>query len=194
MASTFREALLFFDKIGIYDVILPFLLVFTIVFAILEKTKVFGTEEIEGKKYTRKNLNAMTAFIIGFLVIASSKLVETIAQVSAHMVVLLMLSVFFLLLVGSFYKESPEGVFLDETWEKIFMVIMFIGISVIFLNAIKTESGESWWSWFWNYLSSHWSSQGIASIILIVIVLIFMGYIVTYDRPKTKSVKKEESK
>ena len=44
MASTFREVLLFFEQIGIYDVVLPFLLVFTIVFAILEKTKLFGTE------------------------------------------------------------------------------------------------------------------------------------------------------
>ena len=55
MVSTFRGALEFFEDIGIYDVILPFLLIFTIVFAILEKTKVFGTEEIEGTKNTKKN-------------------------------------------------------------------------------------------------------------------------------------------
>ena len=41
--SVFRGIIEFFEKIGIYDVVLPFLLVFTIVFAILEKTKVFGT-------------------------------------------------------------------------------------------------------------------------------------------------------
>ena len=55
MTSAFRGAIEFFDKIGVYDVILPFLLVFTIVFAILEKTKVFGTDDIEGKKLTKKN-------------------------------------------------------------------------------------------------------------------------------------------
>ncbi|MDP7506475.1 MAG: hypothetical protein QF362_03470, partial [Candidatus Woesearchaeota archaeon] len=57
--SAFREALIFFGEIGIYDVVLPFLLVFTIIFAILEKTKVFGMEEVDGVKVTRKNLNAI---------------------------------------------------------------------------------------------------------------------------------------
>jgi len=192
MASTFREAIEFFDRIGIYDVILPFLLVFTIIFAILEKTKVFGMEEIDGKKYTRKNLNAMVSFVIAFLVIASSKLVETITQVSSHMVILLLLAIFFLILVGSFYKEG-EGVFLEDRWKLLFMIIMFLGIVVIFLNAIKTESGESWWEWFWDYLSDHWTSTGVTSIILIIVILIFMYYIVN-PTPKTKGTKAEKEK
>ena len=60
MVSNFRENLSFFETIGIFDVVLPFLLVFTIVFAILEKTKVFGTDDIGGVKYSKKNLNAIT--------------------------------------------------------------------------------------------------------------------------------------
>jgi len=191
MASTFREAIEFFDRMGIYDVILPFLLVFTIIFAILEKTKVFGMEEIDGKKYTRKNLNAMISFVIAFLVIASSKLVETITQVSSHMVILLLLAVFFLILVGSFYKEG-EGVFLEDRWKLLFMIIMFVGIVVIFLNAIKTDDGETWWEWFWDYLSDHWTSTGVASIILIVVILGFMYYIVNPSESKAKK-KKEPS-
>src|SRR3989337_1536276 len=99
--TPFRQVLVFFDSIGLFDVVLPFLLVFTVVFAILEKTKVFGIEEIEGKKYTRKNLNSIAAFVIAFLVIASARLVEIVTTVSANMVVLLLLVVLFLLLVGS---------------------------------------------------------------------------------------------
>ena len=96
MATPFRQVLDFFDSIGLFDVVLPFLLVFTIVFAILEKTKVLGQEEIEGKKYTKKNLNAIAAFSIAFLVIASSQLVEIITTVSANAVIVLFLSVLFL--------------------------------------------------------------------------------------------------
>ncbi len=102
MATPFRQVIEFFDTIGLFDVVLPFLLVFTIVFAILEKTKVLGMEEIEGKKYTKKNLNAIAAFVMAFLVVASSQLVEIITKVSANAVVVLFLSVLFLLLVGSF--------------------------------------------------------------------------------------------
>ena len=50
--SAFRGIIGFLDKIGVYDVILPFLLVFTIVFAILEKTKVLGLDKIDGKEFS----------------------------------------------------------------------------------------------------------------------------------------------
>ncbi|MAG08619.1 hypothetical protein CMO89_04040 [Candidatus Woesearchaeota archaeon] len=189
--SAFREALEFFGDIGIYDVVLPFLLVFTIIFAILEKTKVFGMEEVDGVKYTKKNLNAIASFVIAFMVIASSKLVETITTISSQVVILLMLSIFFLLLVGSFYnaEDFKEGVFLKSPWNAIFMIIMFVGIVFIFLQAIKTKSGESWLEWFWKFLSEHWSSRGIASIILLIIII---GFMVVVINPKEKTKKEVE--
>jgi len=189
MVSTFRAAIEFFDEIGIYDVILPFLLVFTIVFAILEKTKIFGTEDADGKKVTKKNLNSMAAFVIAFLVIASSKLVETITEVSANVVILLLLSVFFLLLIGSFYKEG-EPVFLEGKWKSVFMIIMFVGIVAIFLHGIKTDSGEPWLEWAWDELTNNWTSTSIASVILVIVVVAFMFYIVKGEESTTKSEKK----
>ena len=123
--SVFRGVIVFFDKLGIYDVVLPFLLIFTIVFAILEKTRVLGSDEIEGKKYSKKNLNAMVAFVTAFLVVASTKLVSVINIAIANTILLLLLVVLFLLLVGSFFKEG-EGVFLEGFWKYLFMIIMFI--------------------------------------------------------------------
>jgi len=57
----------FFDKLGVFDVLLPFLLVFTLVYALLEKTRIFGVDRVGEMEYSRKNLNAMTAFSIAFL-------------------------------------------------------------------------------------------------------------------------------
>jgi hypothetical protein len=93
------NVLLFFQRIGIYDVVLPFLLVFTITFAIFEKSKILGMEKIDEKEYTKKNLNAMASFVIAFLVIASSRLVEAVTRVSSNIVILVLLGVFYLLLV-----------------------------------------------------------------------------------------------
>jgi hypothetical protein len=166
--------------------------VFTIVFAILEKTKVFGTVKIGDETYTQKNLNAMTAFIVAFLVIASSKLVEIITNVSSQMVVLLLGSVFFLVLVGSFFKEG-EPVFLETGWKSVFMIIMFIGLVLIFLQAIPTESGQPWLEWFWEYLGRHWSSTAVGSIILMAGIIIFI-YWVTSSGPSAAGSKKEEKK
>ena len=74
--SVFGGTLVFFHDIGIYDVVLPFLLTFTIVFAMLEKTKIYGTEKDEkGNLVTRKNLNSMTAFVAGFFVVATTAII-----------------------------------------------------------------------------------------------------------------------
>ena len=174
--TPFREVLNFFDSIGLFDVVLPFLLVFTIVFAIFEKTKVLGTEDIEGKKYTKKNLNAIASFAIAFLVVASSQLVEIITTVSSRAVVVLFLSVLFLLLVGSFYKEG-EPVFLQGGWKVTFMIIVFIAIVGIFLDAIKSPDGRSWLERLGDFSSSG-SDMLAGSILLLGIVVLFVVYAV----------------
>ena len=60
MATAFREIIEFMEKLGVYDIVLPFLLVFVVVFAILEKTKVFGTEKIDLKQNTQRNTLKIT--------------------------------------------------------------------------------------------------------------------------------------
>ena len=183
MVSRFREIIDFFDTIGLYDVVLPFILVFTITFAILEKTKVLGTEG----HATKKNLNAMVAFVVSFLVVASSKLVEIITQVSSQMVVLLMLSVLFLLLIGSFMKEG-EGVHLKGGWQTFFMFLMFIGIVLIFLGAIKNEDGDTLLEVFWDFLQGTGSgSAAVGSIVLLIILILVMTYLIRDPKKEEKT-------
>ncbi len=180
-------AIEFFRDIGIYDVVLPFLLVFTIMFAILEKTRVFGTEGKE--KYTRKNLNAMVSFVIAFLVVASSKLVETITQVSSQIVVLLLLVVFFLVLVGTFYSEADiaeKGVTLEKGMKALFFAILFIGTVFIFLNAIKTDSGNTWLEVFIGVITQFTTNTAVAAVMLLIVIIVFMVWM-------TKAPKKEDN-
>ena len=133
--SAFRGIISFLTQIGVYDIILPFLLIFTIVFAILEKTKVLGSEKVGDKELPKKNLNAMVSFSIAFLVIASTRLVAVINEVMANVGLLLILAVSFMLLVGSFYG-SKEFTLEGSGWLKFFFFFMFFGIVIIFLNAL----------------------------------------------------------
>lgn len=186
MASTFRGIIEFFDRLGIYDVILPFLLVFTIVFAILEKTKVLGLEKIDGNDelVTRKNMNSMIAFVVAFLVVVSSELVRTINEAMGNMVILLMLSISFMMLVGSFHKGDEEF-FLNDTYKNIFMVIMFVGIVGIFLHAIHYE-GQPFLEYAWDWLDSKWDTNAVGSIIMILVMVGFMMYITSDKSDKKK--------
>ena len=61
--------------------------------------RVLGTDQIEGKKYTKKNLNGVISFVIAFLVVGSSQLVSIINQALAQIVLLLLVSIMFLLLI-----------------------------------------------------------------------------------------------
>lgn len=176
--STFRGMIGLFERLGIYDVVLPFLLIFTIVFAILEKTKVFGTEDYEGKKYPRRNLNSMAAFVIAFFSIASANRVAVITQVSQDVVLVLILCVFFLMLVGSFYQESESGVFLEGAWKTVFMIGLLFAILLIFLNALE------WLQPIYGYIVNNWTSNAVASLVFMGIVLVLMMYITQDNRPK----------
>lgn len=190
--SAFRGMIGFLDTIGIYDVVLPFVLVFTIAFAILEKTRVLGTEEIDKVKYTKKPLNALVAFVISFFVVGSGELVGILTTVSSQAVILLMASILFLLLVGSFWQEKEHGVFLEGAYNKLFMVIMFVGIVLIFLNAIKTKSGKSWLDFGWSWLSKNWNNNWVSAIIFLVIVIIFMYFVLREPRKKEEKKEKKE--
>ncbi len=170
----------FFKTLGVFDVVLPFILVFTIMFAILERTRIFGVEKTKSGEVTKKNLNAMVSFVVAFLVVASSKLVETITKVSSEIIVLLLLIVFFLMLVGTFrtHKEIEAGELLTEkAWRTGFMVVIAIVIVFIFLDAITTESGETWLDVFWDWLSQFYTNAAVAAIVLIIAMIIFVAWI-----------------
>ena len=191
MASSFRSAIDFFGQLGIYDVILPFLLVFTLVFAILEKTKVLGYED-KDHKYTRKNLNSMVAFVISFLVVGSSKLVAIINQTVSQVFILILISVLFLMLLGTFLGDKEMKFGRKDAWFIFFSIVMLVAIVLIFLNAITNDKGQSWLSVGWGYMSSNWNSAVVGAIILILIVVGMMYYVIKPYEPKKKEEKEEK--
>lgn len=188
MASGFHGAVAFLDKLGVYDVVLPFLLVFTMMYAFLEKTKVFGTETyyVDGdptkKSFSgsRRNLNAMVSFVVAFFVIASAQLVAIINQTLAHMVLLLVLVFCFMLVAGSFHKQSDEGFFLKKPWSTIFMVLGFVVILFIFLNAL------GWLDPMYRWFLRFWDSEAIASLVLIGLIAGFIALITKEPKPDKK--------
>ncbi|HLD00783.1 MAG TPA: hypothetical protein VJC39_03500 [Candidatus Nanoarchaeia archaeon] len=180
--SGFRAVIGLLDKIGVYDIILPFLLVFTIVFAILEKTKILGIEKVGGQELTKKNINAMVALVMAFLVIASTQLVAVISEVMANVVLLLILSVCFLLLVGSFFGDKEFSLKDYGPWIKFFMIFMFMGIVIIFLNALD-------WLKFVVGLFVLWPADLAVGILFGLVVIGFIWFIVKSPKEAKKEKK-----
>lgn len=183
--TAFRGVLEFLGKIGVYDVILPFLLVFTIVFAILEKTKILGSEKVGDRVVTKKNINAMVAFVVAFLVVASTKLVAVINEVMANVVLLLILGICFLLLVGVFFSDKEFTLEKFPTWTSLFMVLMFIGVVLIFLNALD-------WLKYLFAVFVNWNAEWAVSIVFVAIIIGFMAYVIREPSSSRPKEKKEE--
>jgi hypothetical protein len=191
MASTFRGVIEFFGELGIYDVILPFLLVFAVTFAILEKTKIFGTEKIGDAVYTRKNYNALVAFCLGFFVVASTKLVAIVNQGMANIAIIMVSFVSFMMTIGVFYKEG-ESIFDDEGIKKYrpgIIIGTFIVVLLIMLNIITNDAGVSWFMIGYTWLESHWDSNVVGSLVLIGLIVGFMAWI--QKGPKATPEKKK---
>jgi len=193
--TVFGDSINFLVKLGVYDIILPFLLVFVLVFALLEKTKVLGTEtqrDEKGEKaeYTKKSLNAMVAFVTGFFVVASTQLVSVINQSLSQIFLLLLLMVCFLMVWGTFHQQTKEGFFLDpknksqKFYYNALMAIVFISIAAIFLNAL------GWLDVIYNFLANNWNTDYVAAVIFIVIIVGFMMWI-TGDPKPIESEKKD---
>lgn len=192
MTSTLRAAIDLFNQIGLYDVVLPFLLVFTLMYAFLDKTRVLGTEKFyksDGSTIDipRKNLNAMIAFTTGLFVVLSSQLVSIISQVLAQTVLLLMLCFLVVLTVGSFMRQTSDGVFFGpDANGKVqnpglyygLMVVAVTAVVFIFLNAIKTGSGQSWLSYLFNGAESAFTSGGSQVWSAIILGIVLLGGII----------------
>lgn len=192
MAGTvLGNSLVLLQQLGIYDVVLPFLLVFTIMFAIFEKTKILGTEG--EKKLPKKNLNATASFVIAMLVVASSQLVEYITAISSQVVILLLVGILFLLLIGSVYKEGEIGAegLKNDFARNGFIGAMLLGIAIIFFNTLKTSDGKTWLQSFTGFISRGWGDQGVATILLVIGVIVFIA-VLTRSSGEESSGKKEK--
>lgn len=177
MASPLLDAVDFMKSFGIFDVVLPFLLVFTVVFGVLEKTKVFGVED--GK--TRKNLNAMVAFVIGFFVVAASQIVGVIQSTLPVVMLILILVIAFMVVYGATLGESEKGISLwDEVKGKgVFAFGIVIAIIAIVLGAMDMLGDVM--AWIYDVLGG----PALTTIIMLLVISIFM-WVVLKDKTEKK--------
>jgi hypothetical protein len=187
MATAFGNAIEFFKTLGVYEVVLPFILTFTIIYAILDKTKILGTEKIGKEEMPRRNLNSLVAFCIGLFVVASASIVSVINQAMGQIVLLVFISVFFLMSVGLFFKKD-EDVSLHGGWRAGFMVATLVGILLIFANAIILKNGKSVLQFIYEQIAYNYNSNAVASLILVGFIILIMYFVV--KEPKKSEEKK----
>ena len=117
-------------EFGIIDVILPFVLVFTVIFAILQKAKIFG----------ERKFNIIIALVLGLLFVIPHVTgqyykigfdpVEVINKAMPSVAVLLIAFLLLLILVGLFGVSTGGGI------ATIAVVVSLVAVTAIFSNAV----------------------------------------------------------
>lgn len=179
--GTFQEGLMALENLGVLDVIIPFILVFTIVFAVLQKTKILGDEN--GKP--RKNFNAVIALVMSLAVIIPHVMgtypdgadVVTIMNnalpnVSAVMIAVLML----LLIIGVFGSNIEFG---GTSMAGIAVLFAIVATVIIFGSAAN-------WFQLPNYLDFLQDPDTQALVVVILVFALIIWFVTKEDKPADK--------
>ncbi|MEK6941019.1 MAG: hypothetical protein AABW49_03915 [Nanoarchaeota archaeon] len=175
MASPLENAVQFLKDFGFFDVVLPFLFIFALVFAVLEKTKIFGTVKEGDEQKPLQRVNAMIAFVIALFFVAVPSLVQTIKISLPQIALLLIVIVTFLMLIGSLATgANPLDLTADsyKWWKRFLYLIILLSVSAIFLNSF------GWLDPILDYIVDEWQDTFIVSMVFLIIIVTSILYIV----------------
>jgi hypothetical protein len=96
-----------FRAFGFFNVILPFILVYAIVFGVLLKTKIFGDEKTD----TTRNISNVIALSTAFFVISATDVVEQMMGVIPQATFMLVIVLFLLMIYAMLGLNADEGLF-----------------------------------------------------------------------------------
>lgn len=157
----FYELLGNFDQIGGFDLLLPFILVFTLVFAVLQKIKLFGE---------KKNINMVVSLVIAIFFLNNTYLIFVLQQFLPNVSIILIVFLMFLLLLGIFAGETT---FKDGMLGWAFIVsLVAIGFA-LFSDMFSPVAGRGISGW-WNDLIGPGNTGMVWALFFLVIFVFFI--------------------
>ena len=138
------------------ELVLPFLLVFTIVFAILQKTKILG----DGKK----QIDAIVALVVGLITISFGYATGIIISLVPFLAVVAVIILVFMMLYGMVYAD---GKFEMHRGLKITFGIV-VGLAVI--AAVMVATGA--WNFVYDLFFFESDGSLVTNIVFLVVVIV----------------------
>lgn len=152
--------------------VLPFLLMFFIVFAILEKTKIL-TE--------KKQINALVAFVIGLIFVGAAYQRGMVGNLILFLTVALIVVFVALMLIGFAIQGEPKLPPGKGKWV-LLVVIIVVAIATIWAAGIQ-------WSYFENMFNvlfdSSWSKSFWTNATFIIVIAIALAVVIGFGKAKS---------
>jgi len=177
---TFQEIIIYLQNIGVADVLLPFILIFTLVFAILEKIKILGEKS--------RRYNVVIALVIGLIVViphvlspSPNDVVNIMNRAFPNVSVFIIAILALFLLIGLWSSKAIKWGTTARGW---LTIVAFIVIFAIFTHAAGWWGGGYLPSWLY-FLND---PSVIALIVIIIVFIIIIAYITGEEKkPEEKT-------
>jgi len=177
-AYNLEEFVRILDSWGLTDVLLPFLLYFVLIYAILQKSKILGED--------KKRFNTVIALVISLLVVVPHVLRvyppyadvvaitnQALPQVSLIVVAILML----MILIGLL---GAEATWMGSSLSGWIAIVAFIVIIAIFGGA------AGWWqNWYW--FDRFFGSDTIAIVVMLLVFAVIIWFVTRGEGKGEKS-------
>lgn len=137
------------------ETILPFLLIFTVVFAILQKTQILGKE--------KKQIDAIVALVIGLIFVAFGRETDIVVRMIPILGVALVTILVFMILFGFLYREG------DFKMPKGLLIGIGILIGILVLGTVASLTGIL--DTFLALVTGEGTSSFVTNAILLIIVI-----------------------
>lgn len=125
----------YWSNLGVFDILLPFLLIFAIVFSLLDRTKVLGD---------KKNVNLVVAFVVGILFLRNDYFVFLTTRFLSNVGFALLFFIMLLLVAGTFF--GPGVSVIGKTGKTVAFVIAFATVVLaVFYDMGSYASLLDWW-------------------------------------------------
>ena len=153
------DILINLEQLGFFDYLLPFLIIFALVFGILTRMKIFGDDN--------RAINGVIALSVGLMALQFGFVSAFFSDIFPRLGVGLAIILVALVLMGFFFEPKGKA-----------MNYIMLGVAAIIFIVILAQSAET--SNFW-YSGFFWSDN-LGSIIAVIIFLAALGIIIGGSR------------
>lgn len=157
-----------FDSIGGFDIILPFLLIFTVCFAILQKIKLFGEPD------KSKPFNLVISLVIAFFLVIQEGLVAIIHGFLPRVAMLILVMLMILLITGIFAGGAE--------WSGSLLGIAAIISIIAVLWAIAASAG-------WSVPLLDWFTEQDVAVLIVIGVFVLVIWLIVKEPGKKEGHK-----
>ncbi len=150
------------EEIGVFSYVLPFLIIFALIFAILNQIKLFEKN---------KAVNTIIALAVGFMALQFDFVPRFFSEVFPRLGIGLAIILIIIILIGMFMDTKNTG---------LMITLMAVG-GIIAVVVLITTAGSLGFS------SGYWWEENWGTILGVIVVLVLVGMVIFSGEKKEKS-------